>query len=349
MLNIAQISPLAESVPPKGYGGTERIVSYLTEELVKRGHDVTLFASADSVTSARLRPMCSRSLRMDSDSIDKLAAHVLMVEQVFQTDGFDILHSHIDYLPFSLIRRTGIPAVATMHGRLDIKDVIPVYREFSDIPLVSISNAQRVPISWANWAGTVYHGLPSDLYHFNEQPDDYLVYIGRLSPEKRVDDAIDIATKAQRRLIIAGKVDPTEKKYFETELRPLLDNPFVEFIGEIAERKKEELLSQAAAFVFPIDWPEPFGLVMIESMACGTPVIARSRGSVPEIIDPGVTGFLTRTTADAVRAVHRLDTIDRHRCRATFESRYTVETMTDNYLRIYEKVIGKQQVMPWVK
>jgi glycosyltransferase involved in cell wall biosynthesis len=350
-LHIAQVAPLTESVPPRGYGGTERIVSYLTEELVKLGHDVTLFASADSVTKAKLQAVCPRSLRLDTEIIDKLAAHYLMVEQVFQNDDFDIIHSHIDYLPFSLIRRHHIPSVSTVHGRLDLPDLVPIFTEFKEMPLVSISDAQRQPLSWANWQGTIYHGLPNDLYSLNEKADDYLIYIGRMSEEKRVIDAIDIAKKSNRQLIIGGKVDPTEVEYFESAIKPLLDHPLIEFVGEISEQRKEDLLSNASAFLFPIDWPEPFGLVMIEAMACGTPVIARVRGSVREVIDPGVTGFLINSVDEAVQAVRKLPTLSRRRCRDMFETRFTARIMTENYLRTYQKIIATQKgrLTPWVK
>jgi len=353
MLHIAQIAPLSESVPPRGYGGTERIVSYLTEELVKLGHDVTLYASADSITNATLHAVCTHSLRLDTTVIDKLALHYLMVEHVFQDhDTYDIIHNHIDYLPFSLLRRHSMPCVSTLHGRLDIPDLITVFSEFKEMPLVSISNAQRHPLPTANWQGTVYHGIPSDLYTCNEHPDNYLIYIGRMSQEKRVIDAIDIAIQSNRQLIIAGKIDDTEIEYFESVIRPRLDHPLIEFIGEISEKKKTELISNAAAFVFPIDWPEPFGLVMIEAMACGTPVIARARGSVREIIDPERTGFLIETNHDGVKAVQKISTINRRLCRATFEQRFTASIMAQNYLRIYDQIIAAQHgrgPSSWVK
>lgn len=339
-MRIAQVAPLYESVPPKYYGGTERCVSYLTEELVRRGHDVTLFASGDSETKAHLIAPCRRSLRLDKHSIDHLAHHVLMLELIHQNlSNFDIIHFHIDYLHFPLSRHFNIPHVTTLHGRLDIPDLVNLYKEFKEIPLVSISNSQREPIPWANWQGTVYHGLPIDLYQFRESPGDYLAFLGRISPEKRVDRAIEIAKRLNIPLKIAAKVDKVDHDYFEAVVEPLLDHPLIEYIGEIGEGEKDKFLGNAYALLFPIDWPEPFGLVMIEAMACGTPIIAYRRGSVPEVIEHGLTGFIVNSLNDAIEAVKQIPTIDRKRCREVFERRFSAEHMANDYLAIYQKLL----------
>ena len=340
-MKIAQIAPLYESVPPKLYGGTERVVSYLTEELVREGHDVTLFASGDSNTAARLCPISPRSLRLEGKNIvDPLAHHILMIETVArQADKFDVLHFHIDYLHFPVTRRSHLSAVTTLHGRLDIADVHPLFREFSDMNLVSISNAQRRPMPWAGWIGTVYHGLPEDLYRPQLQHlGTYLAFVGRISPEKRVDRAIEIAKRAGMPIKIAAKVDAADKEYFDSEIRKLLNHPLVEYIGEIGDHEKSEFLGNAYALVFPIDWPEPFGLALIEAMACGTPVIAYRMGSVPEIIEEGETGFIVDNMDDAVSAVHRVRALDRAVCRRIFEQRFTVSRMCADYLKIYKQI-----------
>lgn len=344
-MRIAQVAPLFESVPPKYYGGTERVVSYLTEELVRQGHEVTLFASGDSVTKARLVAPCRRSLRLDKQCVDQLAHHLLMLEMVTrQADQFDIIHFHCDYLHFPLSRRYRTPHLTTLHGRLDIPDLVPLYREYSDQPLVSISNAQRAPLPFARWLGTVYHGLPADLYTFREQPGRYLAFLGRISPEKRVDRAIQIAQRLGLPLKIAAKVDAVDREYFEDRIEPMLKDPLIEYLGEIGEGEKDELLGHAMALLFPIDWPEPFGLVMIEALACGTPVIAYRRGAVPEVIEDGVTGFIVEGLEDAVRAVERISTISRRRCRQVFEERFTATRMARDYLTIYERVMGPRPV-----
>lgn len=338
-LKIAQVAPLYESVPPKYYGGTERVVSYLTEALVGQGHDVTLYASGDSITSAKLRPMCRSALRLDPDSIDAHADHVLLAEKVLQeSSGFDIVHSHIDYPAFPLLRRMVTPHVTTLHGRQDIPNLQGLYREFDDEPLVSISNRQRLPISWANWQATVYHGMPEKLYTLNESPGQYLAFLGRISPEKRVDDAIEVAKRSGIPLKIAAKVDKADREYFETVIKPLLHDG-VEFIGEIGELEKNEFLGNALALLFMIDWPEPFGLAMIESMACGTPIIARARGSVPEIVDHGSTGFLVEDIEEAETAVAQINQLSRRRCRETFEERFSATRMAADYLEVYKKLI----------
>jgi glycosyltransferase involved in cell wall biosynthesis len=339
-MRIAQVAPLYESVPPRLYGGTERVVSWLTEKLVSLGHDVTLFASRDSVTTARLVPACKKALRLDSGCVDPLPHHVLMLEDVFaQADDFDLIHFHIDYLHFSRIRRERIPSVTTLHGRLDIPDLVPLYREFTDLPLVSISDTQRKPLPWVNWIGTVHHGMPTDSLSVRRDPGQYLAFLGRVSPEKGLDRAIEIAIRSGMHLKIAAKVDLADQQYFEEKIKPALKHPLVEFIGEIGNSAKQEFLGNAAALLFPIQWPEPFGLVMIEAMACGTPVIAYPFGSVPEIIAQGVSGFLVRNSQEAVRAVERVGEIDRLECRRHFELNFSNERMARDYLRIYKQLI----------
>jgi len=343
-MRIAQVAPLFESVPPKYYGGTERVVSYLTEELVRQGHEVTLFASGDSVTKAHLVAACRRSLRLDKHCMDQLAHQILMLEHVFQRAGeFDIVHFHIDYLHFPVSRRQPIPHITTMHGRLDIPDIIPLHQEFRDRPLVSISDGQRKPLPWANWQATVYHGLPSDLYRFRSEPGSYLAFLGRVSPEKRVDRAIEIAKQVQIPLKIAGKVDRVDEEYFESVVEPLLRDPLVEFVGEIGEGEKEDFLGNAYALLFPIDWPEPFGLVMIEAMSCGTPVIAYLGGAVPEVMEEGHTGFIVKGLEDAVDAVRRLPELSRQRCREVFDQRFTAARMAHDYLGVYQRLINSKQ------
>jgi glycosyltransferase involved in cell wall biosynthesis len=338
-VRIAQVAPLVESVPPKLYGGTERVVSYLTEELVLLGHDVTLFASGDSVTSAHLVPMCPEALRLSATCVDHLAHHIVMLAEVFrQYDQFDIIHFHIDYLHFLLSQREPVANITTLHGRLDIPDLQPLYQRFSDMPVVSISNAQRAPLPNVNWMGTVYHGLPKGQYTFHNQPGKYLAFLGRISPEKGADRAIEIASLAGVPLKIAAKVDKADREYFETKIRPLLNNPLVEFIGEIGYPHKNEFLGNALALLFPINWQEPFGLVMIEAMACGTPVIAYPRGSVPEIIEDGRTGFLVNNAKKAAKAVQQIPQICREECRQRFEDRFSATRMAMDYLAVYEKL-----------
>ena len=346
-MRIAQVAPLYESVPPKYYGGTERVVSYLTEELVRQGHEVTLFASGDSVTKARLVAACQRSLRLDKRCVDRLAHHIVMLEHVFQQAAeFDIIHFHVDYLHFSISRRQQITHVTTLHGRLDIPDLAALYQEFQDMPVISISNVQREPLMLANWQATVYHGLPADLYRFRAQPGNYLAFLGRISPEKRVDRAIEIAKRIQIPLKIAAKVDRVDKKYFKNAIEPLLCDSLVEVVGEIGDKEKDEFLGNAYALLLPIDWPEPFGLVMIEAMACGTPVIASRGGAVPEIMEEGHTGFIVEELEDAVEAARRIPKLSRKRCREVFEQRFTVTRMANDYLRVYERLIDRKQGEP---
>ena len=338
-MKIAQVAPLFESVPPKLYGGTERIVSYLTEELVRMGHEVTLFASMDSVTRARLEGVCPGALRLDPLVKDPLAHHVLMLERVFSmADSFDLVHFHIDYIHFPMARRMNTAHVTTLHGRLDLPDLKPLYREFKDMPLVSISNDQRGPLPWANWKATIYHGLPEDLYRPSFKPGKYLAFLGRISPEKRPDRAIEIAKRAGIPLRIAAKIDQADRAYFEDKIRPLLNHPLIEFIGEVSESEKNDFLARALGLLFPIDWPEPFGLVMIESMACATPVIAYGMGSVPEVMTEGVTGFIVTNMDQAVNAVKRLWSLDRQACRRIFEKRFTSKRMARDYVKLYQNL-----------
>lgn len=338
-MRIAQVAPLYESVPPQCYGGTERVVSYLTEELVQLGHDVTLFASGDSETSAELIPMCPQALRLDAACVDGLAHHISMLEQVIQAASqFDMIHFHIDYLHFPLSRLQGWSHVTTLHGRLDLPDLDPLYQEFTDMPVISISDAQRRPIPQADWQSTVHHGLPPHLYSFVSNPEGYLAFIGRISPEKRVDRAIKIAERVGMPLKIAAKVDGQDREYFEESIAPLLESSNVEFLGEIGEDEKGEFLGNARALLFPIDWPEPFGLVLIEAMSCGTPVVAYRHGSVPELVEEGETGYIVEEFDEAVEAVQDIDGISRRRCREVFEDRFTARKMAKNYLEVYERI-----------
>ncbi len=342
-MRIAQVAPLYESVPPVLYGGTERVVSWLTEELVRLGHDVTLFASGDSVTNARLVPACPRALRLDSGCKDPLARHVVMLEQVFRESAdFDLIHFHIDYLHFPMSRRSEAPSLTTLHGRLDIPDLVPVYQTFQELPLVSISNAQRRPLPWANWQGTVQHGMPIQSLSRGNGRGQYLAFLGRVSPEKGLDQAIEIAHRSGMPLKIAAKVDPADVLYFENQIKPLLNRPLIEFIGEIGHEEKNAFLGDAAAFLFPVQWPEPFGIVMIEALACGTPVIAYRHGSVPEVIESGTTGFIVSDVDAAVAAVKRMGEIDRAICRSHFERYFSDKRMARDYLAIYEKLVAKE-------
>lgn len=340
-MRIAQVAPLFESVPPRHYGGTERIVSYLTEGLVRQGHDVTLFASGDSETSARLVPVTPRSLRPDERVVDSLAHHMLLLQYVAdRADAFDVIHFHIDYLHYPLSRLRQWVHVTTLHGRLDLPDLVPLYREYTDMPVISISDAQRQPLPMANWQRTVYHGLPLDLYAPSEAPGDYLAFLGRISPEKRVDRAIEIARRAGLPLKIAAKIDAAERDYFDTDVKPLLDTPGVELVGEIGEAEKNAFLSGARALLFPIDWPEPFGLVTIEAFACGTPVIAYPHGAMPEIVEEGVSGYLVTSIEEAVQAVQRTACFSRPGCRRYFERRFTADRMVRAYVEAYRRQVA---------
>ena len=338
-MRIAQISPLYESVPPKLYGGTERVVHFLTEALIDLGHEVTLFASGDSETRAELVPCAPTALRL-SGVVDPIAPHVAMMEEVFaRPNDFDVLHFHTDYLGYSLARRHPVPYLTTMHGRLDTPELEPIFRTFPDAPLVSISDAQREPHAEANWLGTVYHGLPVDLYHLVPQTGKYLAFVGRISPEKRVDRAVEIARRVGMPLKIAAKVGAQDRDYFEAEIKHLFDDPLVEYVGEIGEDEKNAFLGGAAALLFPIDWPEPFGLVMIEAMACGTPVVAFRRGSVPEVMRDSEAGFVVDTLDEAVAATERAVGLSRAGVRAYFEKRFTATRMAREYVAIFEGMV----------
>lgn len=339
-LRIAQIAPLHESVPPQCYGGTERVVSYLTEELVALGHHVTLYASGGSRTRAELRAMSKQALRLDPDCHDPLPHHVIMIDRVIQdAEHFDVLHFHVDIMHFPALRMLGAPHVTTLHGRLDIPDLLPFYRHFDDMPIVSISNAQRVPLPTACWQTTVYNGLPGDLYAFAPRQGDYVAFLGRISPEKQPDQAIEIALRAGLPIRLAAKVDKGDVAYFEQRIKPWLAHPLVEYVGEISDAEKAVFLGGALALLFPINWPEPFGLVMIEAMACGTPVVAFRSGAVPEVMQDGVTGYVVDTVDEAVAALRRIRALDRRGCRNAFEQRFTAERMARDYLRVYGDLI----------
>ncbi len=357
-MRIAQVAPLYESVPPKLYGGTERVVSWLTEELVRLGHEVTLFASGDSMTTARLVPACRESLRLAPGSVDQLAHHFVLMERVLsEKNEFDLIHFHIDYLHFPLSRRERYVHVSTLHGRLDIPDLVPLYEVYHDMPVISISDVQRDPLPHLNWQGTVHHGLPLENYTFHRKPGKYLAFLGRTSPEKGVDRAIEIAGAAGVPLKIAAKIDKVDQEYFDTCVQPLLNGPDIEFVGEVGYPEKSQFLGNAAALLFPISWPEPFGLVMIEAMACGTPAIAYPFGSVPEVMADGVSGFIVPDLKRAVEAVNKIDKIDRKKVRKHFEQHFTAERMAREYLKIYERLVNRKKaplaasngVLSWMK
>lgn len=344
-MKIAQIAPLMESVPPLLYGGTERIVSYLTEELVNLGHDVTLFASGDSITAANLVPCVPTALRLDSRIRDTIPYYMLMLDRVRRlADDFDILHFHIDQFQFPLFRPIAGRTVTTLHGRQDLPDLLPLYVGFDDMPLVSISNDQRRPVPKANFASTIYHGLPINAHAPTLQPKGgYLAFLGRISPEKRVDRAIQIARALGIPLKIAAKVDRVDEVYYRTEIEPLLKKPGVEFIGEINEQQKTRFLGDALALLFPVDWPEPFGLSMIEAMACGTPVLAFRCGSVPEIIDDGITGMVVETMEEAISALPQVIALDRKKVRQRFEHRFSATRMAEDYVDLYRALLRKSK------
>jgi glycosyltransferase involved in cell wall biosynthesis len=342
-MKIAQIAPLYESVPPKLYGGTERIVSYLTEELVRRGHEVTLFASGDSRTGAKLVSCCETALRLNPLVMDALPYHVTMLEEVRQRrDDFDILHFHIDFLHAPLVHDFSHRTLTTLHGRLDLPDLPPFYRVFPRLPLVSISSNQRGYLPHVNWIGTVGHGIPADLLPFQPHPSGgYLAFLGRISPEKRPDRAIEIATRTGLPLKIAAKIDRADQTYWDEEIRPMIQaHSNVEFVGEINEHDKARFLGEAAALLFPVDWPEPFGLVMVEAMACGTPTVAFECGSVSEVLEDGASGFIVNTLEQAVLAVQQIPSLDRAKVRSEFERRFTAERMASRYLEIYDKLLN---------
>ncbi len=343
-MRIAQIAPLHEAVPPKLYGGTERVVSFLTEELVALGHDVTLFASGDSVTSATLEPIWPRALRLDPAIRDPIAPHMLLMEAARRkADAFDVLHFHMDYWSFSMFSRQRTPFVTTMHGRLDLPELQPVFNTFPHVPIVSISDSQRRPLPQANYVRTVHHGIPEKLLTPQDKKQEYLAFLGRIAPEKGPDKAIRIARAAGIPLKIAAKVDRVDQVYFDTVIRPMLAEGGVEMIGEINDAQKPDFLSGAVGLLMPIDWPEPFGLVMIEAMACGTPVIAFNRGSVPEIVEPGLTGFIVEDEMSAIGAAQRLGTLPRDKVRKRFEERFTAKRMAEDYLDIYRSLAGEHR------
>jgi glycosyltransferase involved in cell wall biosynthesis len=352
-MRIAQVAPLAESCPPRLYGGTERIVSFLTEELVRQGHEVTLFASGDSRTAARLIPCCEVALRLNPAVRDAMPYYMMMLDDVMRRrDEFDVIHFHMDVLQFPLIRPIAGRTITTLHGRLDLPDLVPFYRAFAEIPVVSISDHQRLPMPPVNWAGTVYHGLPPDLLAFSPTPGPavpdkaggdggYLAFLGRISPEKRPDRVLEIAAGSGMRCKIAAKIDRADQLYWDQVIAPMMHaHPEAEYIGEINDGRKGEFLGNAAALIFPIDWPEPFGLVMIEAMACGTPVIAFGRGSVPEIVEDGVSGFIVDNVEEAIAAVPRALALDRAGVRAAFENRFTVDRMAEDYVALYQALPG---------
>jgi glycosyltransferase involved in cell wall biosynthesis len=320
------------------YGGTERVVAYLTDELVRQGHRVTLFASGDSRTSGRLMAACPTALRLAGDCRDTLAPHLLLMEQVAKrAEEFDVIHFHIAQLHFPVMRRLRIPHLTTMHGRLDLPELGPLYEEFAEMPVVSISDAQRQPLS-ANWIGTVHHGLPPERFRFAPGAGSYFAFLGRISPEKRVDRAIAVAKACGCPLRIAAKVDPVDAEYFRSHIAPLLDDPLVEYVGEIGDEEKSAFLGGARALLFPIDWPEPFGLVMIEALACGTPVVAFRGGSVSEVLDDGVTGFIVDRVEEAIEAARHVDRLDRAACRKAFNHRFTAARMAAAYVDLYRHV-----------
>jgi len=345
-MRIAQIAPLIESVPPKLYGGTERIVSYLTEELVALGHDVTLFASGDSLTTARLVPCAPRALRLDPRNCDPNPYYMLMLDRVRRAAGsFDILHFHIDYFPCALFRDASQSIVTTLHGRQDLPDLDQFYPAFGDMRFVSISDSQRAPLPQVDFARTIYHGLPLTLHKPNYSPTGgYVAFLGRISPEKGPERAVAIAQAAGVPLKVAAKVDPTEVQYHHDNFAPLTTLPGIDFIGEINETKKTGFLGNASALLFPIDWPEPFGIVMIEAMACGTPVLAFRRGSTPEVIDDGVTGIVVDTVEEAIAALPRVMALDRRLVRKRFEERFGAPTMARNYVALYRAMLGARPV-----
>lgn len=345
-MRIAQVAPLYESVPPQKYGGIERVVYNLTEAFVAEGHEVTLFGSGDSETSADLVPVVGESVRLSKRPRDPLIWEILqLMELERQADKFDIIHFHTDFVHFPIARQIATPHLTTMHGRLDMPDLRVFFREFSEAPLVSISDAQRRPLPHANWIATVYNGTRSDCYTLREQSGDYLAFLGRFSPEKGPEDAIEIATRVGLPLKMAAKIDPVDRAYYAETIEPLLDHPLVEFIGEVDEQGKDELLGNARALLFPIKWPEPFGLVMTEAMACGTPVIAYRAGSVNEVMQNGVSGYIVESLEEAVEAVAALDRIDRRQCRRYFEERFSVQQMARGYLAAYRKLLASESLV----
>jgi glycosyltransferase involved in cell wall biosynthesis len=339
-LRIAQVAPLYESVPPKLYGGTERVVSFITEELVAMGHEVTLFASGDSKTSSTLIPVCETAIRLNDKSVDPIASHVLQLQLVHEMrERFDVIHFHTDYLHFPMSSLADYTHLTTLHGRLNIPELKPLYKKFSDVPVVSISLNQRKPLLNANWVGNVYHGLPLDLFKPNYSKGNYLAFLGRISPEKGVENAIKMAKISGVPLKIAAKIDKADQEYFNS-IKSEFDHPLIEFVGEVDEKQKEVFLGNAIALLFPIVWPEPFGLVMAESLACGTPVIAYRNGSVPEVIQDGTNGFIVSTVREGVDAIGKIDRIRREKCRRTFEERFSAGIMAQSYETLYRQQLN---------
>ena len=352
IVRIAQVAPLIESVPPRAYGGTERVVSYLSEALVELGHEVTLFASGDSRTSGRLVPMLPISLREQGRTEDWPIWATLMLDQVFQeaaAGAFDLIHFHVDVLHHPLAGRCATPCTTTLHGRQDLPCLRRLYERFSDHPLISISNSQRNPLPDANWCATVYHGLPRNLYRYHARADDYFSFVGRISPEKRLDRAIEIAIACNTTLRIAAKVDSVDRSYFEQHIRPLLSHRLIDYVGEIGENQKDDFIGNSRALLFPIDWPEPFGLVAIEALACGTPVITYSCGSMPEILRSGFDSFVVHDQAQAIAAARDIERIERANCRASFEERFTAGGMARAYLEVYAKLIADRCTIDLVR
>ncbi len=349
-MRIAQVAPLWESIPPKVCGAREQTVSYLTEELARLGHDLTLFASGDSITTARLDAICAQSLRSNAAIINRRASMTLLMERAIgSTSDFDIIHSHLDFVGFPFARRNPTPTVTTIHNRLDPPELVPVFREYAEMPIVSISDAQRTPLLWANWQSTVYYGLPQDLYQLHPNPGHYLAFLGSLAPEKRPDHAIELAKRVGVPLRMAGKIDPKDEEYFRATVKPLLANPLIDYLGDITEAEKRDFLGQAMALVCPYDWPEPFELVLLEALASGTPVLAYRRGCIPEIIEDRSTGLVCEGLDAMTDAIKEVPELDRRRCRKSFEERFTVERMVQNYLRVYERILKRETSFPRVQ
>ncbi len=344
-MKIAQLAPLAESVPPKLYGGTERVVSVLTEELVARGNDVTLFASGDSKTAATLVPCSEIGLRLDNSDREPLALAAMQLDRVFRHPPFDIIHNHLDFLAFPSANLSNTPVLTTCHGRMDLPHTVQLYEYFSSQPLVSISNDQQKPVPIANWLATVYNGIDFTAFDFHPGPGKYLAFLGRISPEKRVDRAIEVARELEIPLKIAAKIDPVDQEYFDHAIRPFLDSDLIEFVGEVNESQKSDFLGNATAYLFPIDWPEPFGLTMVESMACGTPVVAIDAGSVPEVVEHGVTGFVCSSLRDFMDCVSEVEGLDRAACRESAQRRFSPQVMADGYEAVYTRLLAGRSAM----
>lgn len=346
-LKIAQIAPLYESLPPKLYGGTERVVHYLTEELVEQGHEVTLFASGDSQTKAKLIAPVDEGLRLKTNCVDPLAYHIIEMQEVItRSSEFDILHFHTDYLHFPFSNSLKTPSLTTLHGRLDIEELQKIYNAFPKQNLVSISDHQRLPIPQGNFINTVYHGLPESTHHQGSGGGEYLAFLGRISPEKGIERAVKIALATNTKLKIAAKIDKADVNYYESSVKALFNHPLIEFIGEINEKQKTDFLGNAKALLFPINWPEPFGLVMIEAMACGTPIIAFENGSVPEIIENGLTGFIVNSLTDAIYAVTQIKYLSRTQIRKVFERRFTAARMAKDYVNVYYSLLNADNPSP---